>query len=130
MNDITSIGRLENSLAKTITKFYSQTIGRGPMETRVYLVSDMLIIRLKGKLLPIEEKLLENAGGIGLVKNIRTMLHENTTDSISTIVEELTGRKVLSAHSDVSTKTGEMIEIFILDTNYEKELKIRLATKH
>lgn len=129
MNTITSIGQLENSLAKTITQFYSQAIGRGPVETRVYLVADMLIVRLKGKLLPIEKKLLESAGGIGLVKNIRKMLHENVTVKISDIVNQATQCTVLSSHSDVSTKTGEMIEVFILDTNYEKELKIRLAAK-
>jgi len=129
MNDLISIGQLENFLAKTITKFYSQSIGRGPLETKVYLIADMLIVRFKGKLLPIEEKLLENNGGIGLVKNIRNMIHENVTVKISEIVEQTTGCKVLSSHSDVSTKTGEMIEIFILNTNYEKELKIRLAAK-
>lgn len=129
MRDISSIGQLENSLSKTITQFYSQAIGRGPVETRVYLVADMLIVRLKGKLLPIEKKLLENTGGIGLVKNIRKMLHENVTVAISSLVKQATECNVLSSHCDVSTKTGEMIEVFILDTNYEKELKVRLAAK-
>lgn len=122
VNNKPTTGQIEDSIAKAVTKFYAQTLGHGPKETRVYILEDMVIIRLKGRLLPLEEKLLEGKEGIGLVKNIREMLHEILTKNLSKIVKNITQHEVTSSHSDISTKTGEMLEIFILDTNYQSEL--------
>lgn len=118
-----TIGQVKDSISKQVSKFYFDTLGHGPKETKIYLVEDMVIVRLRGKLLPVEEKLLEGKGGIGLVKNIREKLHEVLTIHLGSIVSDVTGHKVVSSHSDISTKTGEMIEIYILDTNYEEEFK-------
>lgn len=118
-----SSAQVKDVLAKEVTKFYAKTLGHGPRETRVYIVEDMVLIRLKGSLLPLEEKLLEGNKGIGIVKNLRFALHEIITKRLSTMVEEITTHKVVSSHSDISTKTGEIFEVFILDTNYELELE-------
>lgn len=109
-----SLGQIKDNISKQITKFYVDTLGHGPKETRIYIIEDMVIVRLKGKLLPVEEKLLEGQGGIDLVKNIREKLHEILTKNLTLIV------------SDISTKTGEMLEVFILDTNYEAEFNTNL----
>lgn len=119
MEHTRSTGQLEDTLAKMVTKFYAQTLGHGPRETRVYILEDMVIVRLKGNLLPIEEKLLEGSDGIGLVKNIREMLHEVLTKKLGVLVKEITQHDVISSHSDISTKTGEMMEVFILDSKYD-----------
>lgn len=118
-----SIGQLEDTIAKKVTRFYVETLGHGPKETKVYIIDDMVIVRLQGKLLPIEEKLLERHNGVELVKDIRKGLHATLTKSLSTIVDEVTGHKVVSSHSDISTKTGEVLEVFILDTSYENSRK-------
>ncbi len=123
MKTLMSIGQLEDTIAKKVTKFYVETLGHGPKETKVYIIDDMAIVRLKGKLLPIEEKLLERDNGVELVKDIRKVLHATLTKSLSTIVEEVTGHTVVSSHSDVSTKTGEVFEVFILDESYENSSK-------
>lgn len=117
-----TIGQVEDTISKKVTQFYADTLGHGPKETRVYILEDMVIIRLKGKLLPIEEKLLEGKEGVGMVKNIREMLHEILTKNLSTLVQTITKHNVISSHSDISTKTGEMFEIFVIDINYEAEL--------
>jgi uncharacterized protein YbcI len=116
-----SIGQIEDQISKKVTKFYVDTLRHGPKETRVYILEDMVIIRLKGKLSPVEEKLLEGKDGIGLVKNIRKKLHALFTKNLVSIVSDVTGHKIISSHSDISTKTGEMLEVFVLDTCYEKE---------
>ena len=123
MDEKLTIGQAEDKITKSVTKFYAETIGHGPSQTRVYILDDMVIVRLKGRLLPIEQKLLEEKEGIGLVKNIREMLHEILTKNLSSIVSDITKHKVISSHSDISTKTGEMLEVFILDACYEDELK-------
>ncbi len=115
-------GQIEDIIAKRVVEFYVKALGTGPKESNVWIVDDMVIVRLKGKLLPIEEQLLVGAQGIELVKQIRKAFHEINTKQLNTIIEEITGHKVISTHSDISTKTGERFEAFILDTNYEAEL--------
>lgn len=116
-------GQIEDTIAKEITKFYVQHLGVGPKETRVYILKDMVIVRLKGKLMPIEQKLLQGQGGVGLVKNIRETLHEMMTDNLGELIKQVTKRTVISAHGDISTRTGERLDVYILDTDYEEELQ-------
>ena len=118
-----SKGQIEDSIAKQVTKFYVKALGVGPRETRVYLVEDMIIIRLKGKLLPIEQKLLEYEQGVKLIKNIREILHEITVPGLTSIIKAVTKQNVTSSHSDISTKTGEIVQVYVLDINYEERLK-------
>ena len=122
MTELTS-GQIEDSISKQVTKFYVKALGVGPRETRVYIIEDMIIIRLKGKLLPIEQKLLEYEQGVKLIKNIREILHEITTSGLNNIIKEITHQNVISSHSDISTKTGEIVQIYVLDVNYEEKLR-------
>lgn len=121
-----SKGQIEDHISKEVTKFYAKTLGVGPKETRCYIVEDMIIVRLKGKLLPIEEsilKLLDGKHAIELVKNVRKALHQITTKQLCAIIEGCTNQKVITCHSDISTKTGERLEVFIMNTNIEKLFK-------
>lgn len=130
-NTLKSKGQIEDFISKEVTKFYAETLGVGPKQAKTYVLEDMVIIRLQGKLLPIEESLLKlsNRKGIEMVKNIRKSLHEIATKQLGGIIKKITNHKVISSHSDISTKTGERIEIFILETNFEKELDTRLTSK-
>ena len=114
--------QLEDTISKEITKFYVKTLGVGPKETRVYIVKDMLIVRLKGKLLPIEEKILESKDGIELVKTLRDRFYEVVREDLTLLIHNLTHMNAVSMHSDVSTRTGERIAIFILETDLESQL--------
>ncbi len=127
MNKLKSKGQIEDTIAKKVTRFYVNALGIGPRQAKTYIIEDMVIVRLKGKLLPIESKLLEAKRGIELVKNIRQIFHEITTKRLSRIIAKITNHKVVSSHSDISTKTGERMEIFILDANYEDEFKSNFA---
>ncbi len=117
-----SKGQIEDRISKEITRFYAESLGVGPKQSKTYIIEDMVIIRLKGKLLPIEENLLKlsNKKGIELVKKIRESLSEVNTDKISKIISDIAGIKVVSAHSDISTRTGERVEVFILEKNFSK----------
>lgn len=126
-----SKGQIEDSISKEVTSFYAENLGVGPRQAKSYILEDMVIVRLQGKLLPIEENLLKlsHEKGIELIKNIRKSLHEIATKQLGEIIKKITNHEVVSSHSDISTKTGERIEVFILDTNFEKELETRLTSK-
>ena len=79
-------GQIEDRISKDVSKFYLETLGVGPRESRCYIIEDMIIVRLKGKLLPIEQNILSMMDGkqaIELVKNIRKALHSITTKRLS-----------------------------------------------
>ncbi len=124
-------GQIEDAISKEVTSFYAENLGVGPKQAKTYILQDMVIVRLHGKLLPIEENLLKlsHEKGIELIKNIRKSLHEIATKQLGVIIKKITGHDVVSSHSDISTKTGERIEIFILGMNFEKELENRSTSK-
>ncbi len=116
--------RLEAELSEAFIKMQRELIGRGPQETRTYIVEDMVIARFKGVLTVEEKHLVEHDKGRVLVKQMRQVLREMYSKNIEEIVEHHTNCKVLSSHSDISTKTGERMEVFVLDKNLEKQLEI------
>jgi uncharacterized protein YbcI len=119
-------GQVEDAITKKVVKFYFNTIGVGPEKAKTYIVEDMIIVRFKGHLLPIEQKLLYGNNGIELVKNIRQSIHELTIKESAHIISEITRQTVVSTHSDISTKSGEIIQIFILENNYQKTLDSKI----
>ena len=53
-------GEVEASLANAIIQFEKDHLGRGPVEARVYIIEDMILVRLRGVLTPAESKLAQN----------------------------------------------------------------------
>ena len=115
--------KIEAEISAAFIKFQRDLIGRGPQEVKTYIINDMIIIRFKGVLTVEEKHLVSQDSGKKLVKKMRSLLREMYSEEYEKIVEELTGCKVLSSHSDISTKTGERIEVFIVDKDLEKYLE-------
>jgi uncharacterized protein YbcI len=112
-------GQLEADISVAITQFEKDHLGRGPKEARAFIIQDMVLIRLRGVLTPAEEKLAKEEGGAQLIKQMRLRLIESTRPLLVQIIEETTGAKVISVHTDISTHTGERIFVFGLDKNWE-----------
>src|SRR3989338_1050856 len=129
MEKVPTKGQIEDEISKSVTKFYLKALGVGPDQSKSYILNDMIIIRLKGKLLPIEETLLDGHRGVQLVKDLRKALHEATIDGISALLKKITKRNVVSSHSDISTKTGEIVQVFIMDDNLEMNLFTKQLTR-
>lgn len=112
-------GQMEDIIAKEITQFYADAIGVGPRQSKAYITHDMVLVRLKGNTHPYEHILLKKLKGVEMVKNMRTAILESVVDDLTTIVEKYTKIKVISVHSDSSTRTGERFVIFILERNLD-----------
>ena len=112
-------GQIESQISEAIIKFEKEYMGRGPMETKTYIIKDMIFIRLKGVLTPAEEQLAKTADGSELIKKTRIQLLEGARLLLENIISDITGYQVRSLHTDISTKTGERIIIFILYKNLE-----------
>lgn len=114
--------KLEAEISESFIKFQRDLIGRGPQEAKTYIVGDMVIARFKGVLTVEEKHLAGHEKGRRIVKEMRELLREMYSKDLEEIVERMTNCKVLSSHSDISTKIGERIEIYVLDKDLEKTL--------
>jgi uncharacterized protein YbcI len=111
-------GQLEAEISEAVTRFEKEYMGRGPLETRTYIVDDMVIVRLKGVLTKAEYRLVKSERNVKareLIKQVRIELLENGRPLLEDIIKDILRRKVRSLHTDISTMTGERLIIFTLD---------------
>ncbi len=112
-------GQLEAEICEAIIRFEKEFMGRGPLETRAYIIEDMVLVRLRKVLTQAELKLAgvpEGKDGRELVKRIRIALLEQGRPLLEEMVEKIVGVKVKSLHTDISTVTGERVILFSLAT--------------
>lgn len=113
-----SKGQIEAEISEALIKFEKEYMGRGPEETKTYIIDDMILVRLQRVLTPAEQQLAKtsnNAKGRMLIKQVRTELLEKARSLLEPIVAEITGKPVKSLHTDISTITGERIIVFTLE---------------
>ena len=111
-------GQIEAEISEAVIKFEREYMGRGPKETRSYLLGDMIVVRLRGVLTPAEKQLADSpdyAEGGRLVKQVRMQLLEKARTLLEAIIRDITGRSVVSLHTDISTRTGERVIVWTLD---------------
>lgn len=110
-------GQMEAEISEAVIKFEKEFMGRGPLETRAYIIDDMVLVRLKNVLTQAELKLAdmhEHKDGRELVKRIRIALLEQGRPLLVAAVEKILGITVRSLHTDISTITGERVILFTL----------------
>ena len=112
-------GQVEAEISEAIIKFEKEYMGRGPDETKTYIIGDMILVRLRGVLTPAEKQLAktdDNLKGRALIKQVRIELLEKARMLLENIVQDVLGEKVVTMHTDISTITGERIIIFVLES--------------
>ena len=112
-------GQMEAEISNALIQFEKDYMGRGPQETKAFIIEDMILVRLKGVLTPAEQQLAKNPEGMNLIKKIRSNLLEQGRELVKEVIEKITCLKVISLHTDISTKTGERMIIFTLNENLE-----------
>ena len=115
-------GQMEAEISEALIKFEKEFMGRDPRETVSYIIKDVIFIRLKGVLTPAEDQLAKTSEGAKLIKETRVELLESGMALLGKIVFDITGCEVTSMHSDICTKTGEKVIVFVLDRDLEKNL--------
>ncbi len=118
-------GQIESAITGAMIHYQAGLTGHGPTEGRTYILEDMVIVRFKGSLSRMEQRLAQQFEGRKLIKEMRVVLREGSSEELQDIVAHETGCRVVSSHSDISTRTGERIEIYVLDHNLERELRRR-----
>jgi uncharacterized protein YbcI len=108
-------GELEAALTRAFIQLEKTYMGRGPEETRTWLIDDLVLVRLRGVLTPAELKLAEaEERGAYLIKQSRQELTRVKGKELEAIVRELLGVGIRSLHTDISTRTGERVVVLSL----------------
>ena len=110
-------GQLEAEICEAVIRFEKEYMGRGPLETKAYILGDMVLVRLKNVLTQAELRLAEatdRKDGRELIKRMRIALLEEGRSLLESTVEEIIGVKIKSLHTDISTVTGERVILFSL----------------
>lgn len=106
---------LANVITDLVIRWGQNYLGQNPAEVKTDIIRDMIIVSFKGEIPPAESHLSREKEGMFLVKKIRQQLIEYDRESLDNILFNLTGSRVVSLHTDVSTKTGERIFVFKMD---------------
>lgn len=112
-------GKLESLISNRMISFQREQLGRGAESAKTYILDDMVIIRLQGVLTAAEKQLANQEKGKALIKEMRYQLEEIIRPKLEIMIEEIIGIEVLSLHNDISTKTGERVDVIILKTKVE-----------
>ena len=110
-------GEIEAAVSEGIRRFEQEFMGRGPKDIHSHLINDLLVVRLQGVLTAAEQHLVQSQPtekGRDLLKQVRIQLIETARPVLESMVQEVTGIKVVSLHHDISTSTGEEIVVFTL----------------
>ena len=116
---VKSKGQLEADISEALIKFEKEYMGRGPEQTRTHIIGDMVVVRLQRVLTPAEQQLAgaaDETEGRKLIKRVRIELLEKARPLLEQIITDLTGKRVKSLHTDISTVTGERVIIFTLES--------------
>jgi uncharacterized protein YbcI len=115
-------GQLEADISRRMVQFAKEQLGRGPESVRTRVFEDVILVRLAGVLTRGEKHLAGQPDGARLIKEMRLRLIESSRRALEELVTTPTGSTVVSLHTDLSTRTGEEIVVFVLDRNLEAAL--------
>lgn len=107
-------GSLRAALANAMVGLKKQYYGRGPTAAKAWLLDDYVFVALEGGLTRNEETMLAD-GKHDEVRRFRLSFQETVGATAMNAVAELTGRKVLTYHSQIVFEPARTFEIFVLE---------------
>ena len=107
-------GSIRAQLANAMVGMKKKYYGRGPASAKAWVLDDYVFVALEGGLTRNEETLLAD-GKQDLVRSFRLSFQETMSETTTAAVEELTGRKVLTYHSQIVFHPTRAFEIFVLE---------------
>jgi uncharacterized protein YbcI len=107
-------GSLRAAVATAMVGLKKQYYGRGPTAAKAWVLDDYVFVALEGGLTRSEETLLAD-GKEDEVRSVRLSFQETIGEAAMNAVAELTGRKVLTYHSQIVFDPTRTFEIFVLE---------------
>jgi uncharacterized protein YbcI len=106
-------GSLRTALANAMVGLKKQYYGKGPTGAKAWILDDYVFVAMEGGLTRNEETLIAD-GKHDVVRSYRLAFQESVSETTMAAVAELTGRDVLSYHSQIVFDPTRAFEIFVL----------------
>jgi uncharacterized protein YbcI len=106
-------GSVRAALANAMVGMKKQYYGRGPTAAKAWILDDYVFVAMEGGLTRNEETLLAD-GKEDLVRSYRLSFQESVSEATMAAVAEITGRRVLTYHSQIVFGPTRTFEIFVL----------------
>lgn len=102
-------------VTKGIVRLFSEYYGRGPTRAKSYMLDETYIVTVLHETMTTVERTLVDHGEDHLVRRVRVAFQEAMAASFKGVVEEATGRRAASYHSQLLTDPDVCVEFFLLD---------------
>ena len=109
------LSRISNEMVQAQKAFF----GKAPTAAKSYILDDMLFVVMRGGFTTAEMTMLE-FGHADLVRKFRQIYENQMGDALIGVIEELTGRKILTYQSQVLFDPNIALEVFVFDTTAAK----------
>jgi len=107
-------GSVRAAVANAMVGMKKQFYGRGPEAAKAWILDDYVFVALEGGLTRNEETLLAD-GKVDVVRSYRLAFQETMTEVVTQAVAEITGRRVLTYHSQIVFDPTRTFEVFVLE---------------
>lgn len=119
-------GELLSRISTEMVRTQKQYFGKGPTSAKSYMLDDFLIIVMRGGTTVAEQTMLE-AHRETLVRNFRQEFENEMAERLTDMIEELTGRKVITYQSQILFEPDIVFEIFVFDQPADMEEVVATA---
>jgi uncharacterized protein YbcI len=113
--------KAEAAISDEMMAFQHEFVGRGPERIRTRMADYLVIVRSFGVFTSAERQPTNSHEGRRLIKAMRQQVLEAGHPVLEAIIQKHSGGEVVSVHSDISTKSGEWLDGFVLDRALEAE---------
>jgi uncharacterized protein YbcI len=107
------LGAMRADLARAMVGLKKEYYGRGPTAAKAWILDNYVCVALEGGLTRNEETLLAD-GKHDLVRRYRLSFQETMSETTMGAVAHITGRDVLTYHSQIVFEPTRSFEIFVL----------------
>jgi uncharacterized protein YbcI len=102
------------AISRAIVADMKEFFGKGPESAKSYLVDDLLFVVMRGGITTAEDTMIE-AGQQDLVRQFRLKFEEEMRERLTTMIEKIVGRKVITYQSQILFDPEIAIEMFVFD---------------
>lgn len=104
---------VSSGIARGLTSAMKAHYGKGPVSAKAHFVEDDVLIVVMRDPATTAERSMAREGRESDAREFRLAFEEEFADEIKGVVEELTGRKVATYHSQIVFDPDVLFEIFV-----------------
>lgn len=105
-------------ISNAMVRMQKEFFGKGPTKAKSYMLDDMLIVVMREGMTTAEKTMLE-FGHPKQVREFRQLFQDEMTEHLTSMVQDLTGRRVVNYQSQVLFDPDMTLEIFVFDSGVD-----------